>query len=128
MGNRDPEEEKDVDSFEQAPVDAAGPADLSEGERGGRIAHPGRHANWSGPSPNRAAGWVLGTTGGGAGDSLDPTKMTSVGHGVIGYTLANGLTEIEKDGETGRRTGRKLGIFAGRHRVDLQAAQGRDFP
>ncbi|MGD1972858.1 MAG: ABC transporter substrate-binding protein [Desulfobacterales bacterium] len=42
---------------------------------------------------------VLGTTGGGAGDSLDPTKLTSVGHGVMGYTLGNVLTEIEKDGQ-----------------------------
>jgi peptide/nickel transport system substrate-binding protein len=42
---------------------------------------------------------VIGTTGGGAGDSLDPTKLTSVGHGIMGYTLGNCLTEIEKDGE-----------------------------
>jgi len=42
---------------------------------------------------------VLGTFGGSAGDSLDPTKLTSVGHGIVGYTLANGLTEIEKNGE-----------------------------
>lgn len=42
---------------------------------------------------------IIGTTGGGAGDSLDPTTLTSVGHGIMGYTLANGLTEIEKDGE-----------------------------
>ena len=39
---------------------------------------------------------VIGTTGGSAGDSLDPTKLTSVGHGMIGYTLGNGLTEIEE--------------------------------
>lgn len=50
-------------------------------------------------APQSGGRLVLGTTGGGAGDSLDPTKLTSVGHGVIGYTLANGLTEIEKDGE-----------------------------
>ena len=42
---------------------------------------------------------VIGTTGGSAGDSLDPTKLTSVGHGMIGYTLGNGLTEIEAGGE-----------------------------
>lgn len=42
---------------------------------------------------------VVGTTGGGAGDSLDPTKLTSVGHGVMGYTLGNNLTELEKDGK-----------------------------
>ena len=42
---------------------------------------------------------VIGTTGGGAGDSLDPTKLTSVGHGIMGYTLGNCLTEIAKGGE-----------------------------
>ena len=42
---------------------------------------------------------VIGTTGGGAGDSLDPTKLTSVGHGVMGYALGNNLTELEENGE-----------------------------
>ena len=42
---------------------------------------------------------VLGTTGGSATDSLDPTKLTSIGHGVMGFTLGNCLTEIEKNGE-----------------------------
>lgn len=42
---------------------------------------------------------IIGTTGGGAGDSLDPTTLTSVGNGIMGYTLGNGLTEIENNGE-----------------------------
>lgn len=42
---------------------------------------------------------IIGSIGGGAGDSLDPTKFTSVGHGVMGYTLGNCLTEIEKGGK-----------------------------
>ncbi len=48
---------------------------------------------------NKGGHLVIGTTGGSAGDSLDPTKLTSVGHGVMGYTLGNCLTEIEEGGK-----------------------------
>ncbi len=48
---------------------------------------------------NKGGHLVIGTTGGSAGDTLDPTKLTSVGHGVMGYTLGNCLTEIEEGGE-----------------------------
>lgn len=50
-------------------------------------------------APVKGGRLVIGTSGGSAGDSLDPTKLTSAGHGIMGYTLANCLTEIEKDGE-----------------------------
>lgn len=49
-------------------------------------------------APVKGGHLVIGTTGGSAGDSLDPTKLTSVGHGVMGYTLGNCLTEIEENG------------------------------
>lgn len=52
---------------------------------------------WS--APVSGGHLVVGTPGGGAGDSLDPTKLTSAGHGIMGYALGNCLTEIEKDGE-----------------------------
>lgn len=42
---------------------------------------------------------VIGTISGSAGDSLDPTKLTSVGHGIMGYTIGNCLTEIEEGGK-----------------------------
>lgn len=50
-------------------------------------------------APMKGGRLVIGTNGGAAGDSLDPTKLTSAGHGIMGYTLGNCLTEIEKDGE-----------------------------
>lgn len=50
-------------------------------------------------SPVQGGRLVIGTNGGAAGDSLDPTRLTSAGHGIMGYTLGNCLTEIERDGE-----------------------------
>ena len=52
---------------------------------------------WS--APVKGGRLVIGTTGGGAGDTLDPTKLTSAGHGILGYTLGNCLTEIEEGGK-----------------------------
>ncbi|OED39365.1 peptide ABC transporter substrate-binding protein [Chromatiales bacterium (ex Bugula neritina AB1)] len=49
-------------------------------------------------APKKGGRLVIGTTGGAVGDSLDPRKLTSVGHGIMGYALGNCLTEIEKDG------------------------------
>ncbi len=50
-------------------------------------------------APVKGGRLVIGTTGGSASDSLDPTKLTTVGHGIMGYTLGNCLTEIEQDGQ-----------------------------
>lgn len=50
-------------------------------------------------APKKGGRLVIGTSGGSAGDSLDPTKLTSAGHGIMGYTLGNCLTEIEQEGE-----------------------------
>lgn len=50
-------------------------------------------------APVKGGRLVMATTGGATGDTLDPRTFTTVGHGVTGFTLANCLTEIEKDGE-----------------------------
>jgi peptide/nickel transport system substrate-binding protein len=42
---------------------------------------------------------VVGMTGGSVSDSLDPRTFRSSGHACVGYTLGNGLTEIEKDNQ-----------------------------
>lgn len=50
-------------------------------------------------APVKGGRLVVASMGGGASDTLDPRKLTSVMHGLIGYALGNCLTEIEEGGK-----------------------------
>ena len=50
-------------------------------------------------APVKGGRLVLAASSGTSGDSLDPTTFTSVSHGLMGCTLGNCLTEVEKGGE-----------------------------
>ncbi|MBI1384830.1 MAG: peptide ABC transporter substrate-binding protein [Rhizobiales bacterium] len=48
-------------------------------------------------SPKKGGKIVIATIGGAASDTLDPRTITSIGHGVMGFTLGNCLTEIGRN-------------------------------